>query len=1074
MNALRDFPRRIPPLHDNMARSKSTRKRSKGQSKPLFDQISDDRKREILGLLIMLIAILVGLAILSYAHKDDATISDPPPTGQPTDQLIQNVLGRMGAFLAYLFVPNGLGYFALFVPVLLTISGFYIFRNQPLGSLRNFALKAAWSSLLLATFCGWVGLTFMQKDGVTVPVPSEGILAFSGLIGWGVAEMMGDVFGTVGTLLILLIIFVVSLMLMIEGDVQTSVDNAVDAMGSTKDRISGWLDNRRVSAERTRQERKEVPIPAPAAPNDTPPFVTEPSGTNPPTTAFTGLGRENVPPFNPVEPLKTTLPPPPRPAPPVHRPIPDEYADLAQDVDAYRMNIGAPQVQPEAAEEHDDLVFPPRFESASEKPMPPRTQLTLPLQQAPSPAKVVTKVRQPQRVITTQAYEAEFSMPSIELMTDGENESRKLVEAETQQIEQSVRELLKRRNVQVEGIEAQKEATFALLKVRLATSPDLMVLADLEQELSRAFFHARITVPASSQATLAVEIGQRGRAQAEETYDDLVEAITNASMHISALNQTQTQAGLLYELVPAQDVDMAQVRAFVSGLSVLQKTRTALIPTPGQPSLLIRVPTRIGLDLEQKKYQLIEKLKTYNIELKEVEAIVGPTVTMFELTPAPGVKISKIKSLEDDLAMALAARGIRIIAPIPGKAAIGIEIPNKRRELVRVRSILQADGFRNSSLELPVAMGKTIEGEVYLEDLTKMPHLLIAGATGSGKSVGVNCLIAGLLYHCHPKDLKFVMIDPKKIELQQYAAIADHYIAMPETAESPIITDFTQAFSILKSCEKEMELRYDLLADLTVRGIRDYNRKVEKNNLEGTALRDHPQVVHRHLPYIVVIVDELADLMMTAGKDIEGPIARLAQMARAVGIHLVLATQRPSVDVITGLIKANFPARMAYQVASKIDSRTILDQNGAEQLVGNGDLLYMVGSRMIRLQGPFVSVDEVEDLVQFIAKQKGVGPYPLPTVEEEQADTSGKGEEDANSGKRDPLFEECARILVRSQQGSVSLLQRKLSIGYTRAARIVDQLEKAGIVGPFEGSKARSVLVKDEFQLDDFLRNIDS
>ncbi|WP_228350779.1 DNA translocase FtsK [Rhodocaloribacter litoris] len=466
-------------------------------------------------------------------------------------------------------------------------------------------------------------------------------------------------------------------------------------------------------------------------------------------------------------------------------------------------------------------------------------------------------------------------------------------------------------------------------------------------------------------------------------------------------------------------------------------------------------------ELEENKRILLDKLATYNIEITGINAIVGPTVTLYELTPAPGVKISRITALEDDLAMAMAARGIRMIAPIPGKSAIGVEIPNRHRELVRIRDVIGTARFRDARMELPLVIGKTIEGEVFIQDLTKMPHLLIAGATGSGKSVSLNAFIAGLLYACPPSHLKFVMIDPKKIELQPYIRIAEHYGATPPGVDEPIITDFSQALVALKCCEKEMEERYDLLSKARVRGIVDYNRRFREGSLS-------PEEGHRHLPYIVVVVDELADLMMTAGKDIEGPIARLAQMARAVGIHLILATQRPSVDVITGLIKANFPARIAFKVATKIDSRTILDQNGAEGLVGNGDLLFMLGSRMMRLQGPFVSMEEVDRLTHFIGDQPGGEPYILPEVEEKESPTGTTG----GSDERDELFEEAARIIVRSQQGSVSLLQRRLSVGYSRAARIVDQLEEAGIVGPFEGSKARQVLVEDEQQLDELLRSM--
>jgi S-DNA-T family DNA segregation ATPase FtsK/SpoIIIE len=466
-------------------------------------------------------------------------------------------------------------------------------------------------------------------------------------------------------------------------------------------------------------------------------------------------------------------------------------------------------------------------------------------------------------------------------------------------------------------------------------------------------------------------------------------------------------------------------------------------------------------ELEENKQILLDKLETYKIQITDINAIVGPTVTLYELTPAPGVKISRIKSLEDDLAMAMAARGIRMIAPIPGKSAIGVEIPNRQREFVRVRDLIATKKFQDTKMELPVPLGKTIEGEAFLIDLAKQPHMLIAGATGSGKSVGVNALINGLVYAVHPANLKFVLIDPKKIELQQYARLLDNYVAMPEDATDPIITDFTLALGALQSCEREMERRYDLLSDAMVRGIREYNQKLAKGGLRE-------EEGHRHLPYIVVIVDELADLMMTAGKDIEAPIARLAQMARAVGIHLVLATQRPSVDVITGLIKANFPARVAYQVASKIDSRTIMDQNGAEGLVGNGDLLYSLGSTMVRLQGPFVDIDEVDRVTEFIAEQDGPGPYLLPPAEPDDEDgPDGSALRDMTD--RDELFDEAARIIVHSQQGSVSLLQRKLSVGYSRAARLVDQLEEAGILGPFEGAKARQVLVPDDASLDALL-----
>ena len=466
-------------------------------------------------------------------------------------------------------------------------------------------------------------------------------------------------------------------------------------------------------------------------------------------------------------------------------------------------------------------------------------------------------------------------------------------------------------------------------------------------------------------------------------------------------------------------------------------------------------------ELEENKTKLVEKLARHKIEIIEVNAKVGPTVTLYELTPAPGVKVSRIKSLEDDLAMAMAAQGIRMIVPIPNKSAVGVEIPNSQRELVRVQSVLNTTRFQESNMELPVVLGKTIEGGVFVQDLTKMPHLLIAGATGSGKSVGLNTLITGLLYACAPSDLKFVMIDPKKVELQQYEKLEYHFLAMPEDGSDAIITEVEEALNILKACEQEMDVRYDLLKEAGVRGVRRYNTRFAKGALD-------PASGHKHLPYIVVIIDELADLMMTAGKDVEAPIARLAQKARAIGIHLILATQRPSVDVITGLIKANFPSRVAFQVASKVDARTILDQNGAEQLVGNGDMLYMNGSKVLRLQGPFVSGKEIDRLIDYIRKQPEPSSYRLPKVELEPTKSSSY-DQSFQEGTTDQLFEEAARIIVRSQQGSVSLIQRKLSIGYTRAARIVDQLEQAGVVGSFAGAKPRDVLVSDEVALERLL-----
>lgn len=470
-------------------------------------------------------------------------------------------------------------------------------------------------------------------------------------------------------------------------------------------------------------------------------------------------------------------------------------------------------------------------------------------------------------------------------------------------------------------------------------------------------------------------------------------------------------------------------------------------------------------ELKRNAEQLKEKLKLFDITIQDISVTPGPVVTLYEIVPEPGVKISRIVNLENDIALALAAKGIRIIAPIPGKSAIGVEIPNAEASLVNARSVVGR--VLDSKHELPMAFGKTINGDVYVTDLSKMPHLLIAGSTGSGKSVGINMIVASLLYSKHPSDVKLIMIDPKKIELSFYNKLRRHYLAVSPDLDEEIITSPQNAVLLLKSVEYEMEKRYDKLAKAGVRNIVDYNSKLADENRRP---KDTDEIKHHHLPYLIVIIDELADLMITAGKEVEEPIARLAQLARAVGIHLVLATQRPSVNVITGVIKANFSARIAYQVATKIDSRTILDMNGAEQLLGKGDMLFLpTGSpKPIRIQNAFISTEEVERLTEYISSQPGYSqPYLLPSLYEKKKESSGKFLTDL-----DPMFEDAARIIVRHQQGSVSLLQRRLKLGYSRAARIVDQLEEAGIVGPNDGSKARTVIVENEEQLETILRNL--
>ena len=473
------------------------------------------------------------------------------------------------------------------------------------------------------------------------------------------------------------------------------------------------------------------------------------------------------------------------------------------------------------------------------------------------------------------------------------------------------------------------------------------------------------------------------------------------------------------------------------------------------------------IDMEEQtknKDQIVNVLHNFGVSISSIKATVGPTITLYEITPAPGVRISQIRNLEDDIALSLAALGIRIIAPIPGKGTIGIEVPNAKPQIVSMESILNSKKFQETTMELPMALGKTITNEVYMADLAKMPHLLVAGATGQGKSVGLNAIITSLLYKKHPAELKLVMVDPKKVEFSIYSPIINHFLAQIEDEDDePIITDVQKVINTLKSLCVEMDTRYDLLKKARARNLKEYNEKFKSRQL-------NPENGHKFMPYIVVIIDEFGDLIMTAGKEIELPIARIAQLARAVGIHMIIATQRPTTNIITGTIKANFPARMAFKVSAMIDSRTILDRPGANQLVGKGDMLFLAGNEPVRVQCAFVDTPEVEQICSFIARQQSyLRPFALPRPPMED---SGGGGNDVDMANLDPMFADAARLIVTSQQGSTSLIQRKFSIGYNRAGRLMDQLEKAGVVGPAQGSKPRDVLIQDEMSLEMLLNDL--
>jgi S-DNA-T family DNA segregation ATPase FtsK/SpoIIIE len=537
------------------------------------------------------------------------------------------------------------------------------------------------------------------------------------------------------------------------------------------------------------------------------------------------------------------------------------------------------------------------------------------------------------------------------------------------------------------------------------------------------------------------------------------------TVEIAAIPETTTPP--LTEITPNFTVEHRQPEEFFSDhlenydpkldLSFYQHPTIKLLDEYGQTGISVTQE-----ELAQNKNRIVETLTNFKIGISSIKATIGPTVTLYEIVPEAGIKISKIKNLEDDIALSLSALGIRIIAPIPGKGTIGIEVPNKNREIVPLRSILSTEKFMKSAMELPIVMGRTIANEAFMADLARMPHLLIAGATGQGKSVGLNVVLASLIYKKHPSQLKLVLVDPKKVELSLYNKLERHFLAKLPGNGEPIITETKEVIHTLNSLCLEMDQRYGLLKEAGVRNIKEYNERFVRRKL-------NPEKGHRFLPYIVLVIDEFADMMMTAGKEIETPIARLAQLARAIGIHLVLATQRPSVNVITGIIKANFPVRISYKVTSRIDSRTILDAGGAEQLVGRGDMLFSMNSEITRIQCPFLDTEEVERICDYVGSQRGyTSAYLLPDYEETQEDRS-----DIDLGEKDPMFEEAANLVVAHQQGSTSLIQRKLKLGYNRAGRLMDQLEAAGIVGPFEGSKARTVLVPDTYSLEQILQGIE-
>jgi S-DNA-T family DNA segregation ATPase FtsK/SpoIIIE len=907
-------------------------------------KLDPHRKMDIIGILMMVFATLILLALVSHSSADESSadlgfgdlvrLFGGDQDIQARADMTRNWLGLFGALIAKFFINITIGYFSIAFPLLLGIWGWFIFRKRdvrPLAYYTNYSLILVF---LGATFFGLLRLVSWMP-GLSA--------AWAGNIGDFTSGLIARLIGITGGIIGIMTTIVVLAIIVVDYDIHRTVER-IKHIGSAF--LSTFHRDRTVLAAASDNSTGVVP------------YVDD---------------------FSPM--------PAPEPVAAVKLPARKKVEASVPEV-AVPLPVPPPKKTPVSIARVDQpVVMIPRGPDASTS-----------LDQQVSPS-------------AESGLRSNGTIPKESLV-----ELRELYEAETPD--------------QPAEAAAQKRVPVA---PKTPVEQKTSVSADTPPSNAESMSFDGGTIemsPAEAAGTMINEHEKRAVQQA------IAKKVAFAS---SAVDSEET------------NIELAQEK--LSGYK---------FPTPEILDEQVHVRGVSDEELKLKAELVVEKLAVFGIGIRDIQVIPGPVVTQFELVPDSSVKISKIVSLADDLALALAARGIRIIAPIPGKSAVGVEIPNNSPETVSFRSVVSSSAFHKAKHHLPLGLGKSITGDVFCDDLARMPHLLIAGATGSGKSVGINVMICSLLYKLHPSDVKFVMIDPKKIELQQYRGLSSHFLATSPDIDEEIITDPANAVIVLKSLELEMDMRYTKLAKAGVRHVNDYNQKVRAG-----LLKDTDTLRHYRLPYIVVIIDELADLMITAAREVEEPIARLAQLARAIGIHLIVATQRPSVDVLTGVIKANFSARIAYQVASRIDSRTVLDTQGADQLLGNGDMLYQPSGqpKPVRIQNAYLATAEVERIVECIEEQKGyLRPYHLPSVK-----AGKRGQSRQDSIDSDDLLHEAARLVVRYQQGSVSLLQRRLKIGYSRAARIVDQLEAAGVVGPADGSKARDVLVEDEQTLEELL-----
>lgn len=1082
-------------------------------------------KREISALVLVVCGAALLLALATYSPDDRANArvsianaaraeeslaqnavrpsSASRTTTQAEEYVIKNWLGYTGASVSHFIYNYTVGYAALAFPVLMFLWAGAILR-------RSYSDK-----LLLGTALGLVGTAiFASFAGVLQLVPWMPTMRpeWSGSVGQFIARMLWQVIGTVGAFIMLTAALVATLFTALD----LNIEKTIARFNDEKSRFGAWKSQKKTDiAQTVRESMNDAPVGVNASENFSNNFIESPTNNFTENKSNDGVFSDEVFTSEVIaddeisKAMFGTVTEAPKAVSYImddevlsakaEKSTPKPLSTLADaDEPARILQRSAESEQPLSSIRRDlinkytetssDETTQILSATASSLPTLPQSRVN-----TTSPSSPAISVSTPQTIVHAPnfAYPAQASITFVEKKNEeaeDEVESRKYEEstpvltseAPSNQVPSNhvtTEDLLaERRNLQhLTGLMAEQVAGEVAEKVaqdvafEVAERIAKQVAADLTETMM-----AKLTEQITGNVTAGVS-----EIVLEQMQTQMREQMT---ARVEEQIQEQTAKRLAGEATTTQNLEKnaeknAELRMNIRNTNSLDVIAKPLfMPQNNLDEEINYMPPHLGLlvpqeiassvdeaELQEKARIMQAKLSTFKIEIENLNVTPGPVVTQYEFVPAAGVKVSQIENLADDIALALKARGIRIIAPVPGRGTVAVEIPNHKATAVRFSSIVDTAEFQDAAQRLPLALGKTINGDVYAADLAKMPHLLIAGATGSGKSVGINSIIASLLYKMHPRDLKFVIIDPKKVEMSQYRSLANHFLAVCPDIDEKIITNPQNAVLALKSVVAEMERRYDVLAKVGQRNIVDYNQKVREGKYKDTS-----EVVHTELPYIVVIVDELADLMMTASRDVEEPICRLAQLARAVGIHLVVATQRPSVDVVTGLIKANFPARIAYQVSSKIDSRTILDTNGAEHLLGNGDMLFTPGGagKPMRLQNSYLSTDEVERICDHISQQQGYSqPYFLPSVSEKTQKASSGGSDD----DRDELFEEAARIIVRHQQCSVSLLQRRMKIGYSRAARIVDQLEEAGIVGPFDGSKGRAILMESEAELDGIL-----